>query len=269
VDEADLVGAKTGMYKNFFGSLEGAKILGLTATPYRLTTDMQGSILKFLTRTRPRIFDELVYYVQTSDLFEEGYLAKLEYQKVKGFDRHAVKVNSTGADFDDRALQLHFFKIGFSDKIVKVVERLQEVGRKNALIFTRFVPEAEYVASKVEGCVVVTAETPKAEREAIGKEFRAGRIWGVINVGVYLVGFDYPELETVVLARPTRSLRVYYQSAGRGVRPHPAKESTWIVDMVGLSDEFGRLEDLRLSMVVTGSGLSRTPNDNLPTSTSG
>lgn len=244
VDECDLVGAKCGQYKTFFSELE-VKILGLTATPYRLSSDMNGSSLKWLTRTKPRIFQDVIYYIQTGDLFDEGYLAKPEYQVVKGFDRHAVKANSTGADFDDRALQLHLFKINFPDKIVKVVERLLEIGRKNALVFTRFIPEAEYVVSKIPGASLVTAETSKDEREAIISEFRKGRIPVVANVGVLTCGFDYPELDTVVLARPTKSLRLYYQMAGRVVRPSDGK-TPWIVDMVGLSQEFGKIEDLKI-----------------------
>jgi len=246
VDECDLAGAKEGQYKSFFNELGQVRILGLTATPYRLSSDSNGSIMKFLTRTRPRIFEDLVYYVQTKDLFDEGYLCPLVYKKWKAFDRHAVRLNSTGADFSDKALQLNFLKIGFQDKIVRAVETLMTRDkRKNALVFTRFLPEAEYVARQT-GAVVVTAETPKFEREEIGKQFRENRIQVVVNVGVYLVGFDYPELETVVLARPTRSLRVFYQQAGRGVRIHPDKESCWIVDLVGLTEEFGRLEDLKI-----------------------
>lgn len=244
VDECDLVGAKKGQYKTFFEELD-VKILGLTATPYRLTNDMNGSILKWLTRTRPKVFQEVVYYIQTGDLFDEGYLARPEYQIVKAFDRHAVKANSTGADFDERALQLHFFKINFSDKIVKVVERLREIERKGILVFTRFIPEAQYVVSKIPGAAIVTAETSKHEREAIIGEFRKGRIPVVANVGVLTVGFDYPELDTVVLARPTKSLRLYYQMSGRVVRPVPDKKP-WIVDMVGLVQEFGKIEDLKI-----------------------
>jgi DNA repair protein RadD len=243
-DEADLCNAKNGQYKDFFNEVD-ATLLGLTATPYRLRHDMNGSMLRFITRSRPRIFSELVYYVQNKDLFEEGYLAKLEYHSIKGFDRHSLVSNSTGNDYTDRSVQLHFEQIGFRDKLVKVVTRLSEI-RRNVLVFTRFVAESQYLASQVPNCAVVTAETPKAEREAILNDFKRGRIKVVSNVGIIAIGFDYPELETVVLARPTMSLRVYYQQCGRPIRPHPNKESAWIVDMVGLVDQFGKIEDLEL-----------------------
>lgn len=247
VDECDLVGAKSGMYKSFFDELEGVKILGLTATPWRMASDSFGTMAKFLTRTRPRIFQDVVHYTQVEEMVSQGYWAKLEYHRLfSGFDRHSVKTNSTGADYDERALALFQQKIGFQDKIVDVVQRLKNAGRRNALVFTRFVKEAHYLASRVDGVAVVTADTSAEERDAIGREFRAGRIWGVACVGVYLVGFDFPELETIVLARLTKSLRVAYQAMGRGVRIHPDKESCWIVDLVGLTDEFGKLEDLKL-----------------------
>lgn len=244
-DEADLCGAKKGMYKNFFDSLPGCKVLGLTATPYRLSTDINGSILKFLTRTRPRIFHELVYFAQTGDLFDEGYLAKPTYKHWPAFNRHAVKANSTGADFDDRQLQMYFANTNFQGKVVKAVEKLLEMGRKSVLVFTRYILEAQYVVSKIPGAAIVTAETPKAEREAIIREFRNGRIPVVANVGVLTVGFDYPELDTVLLARPTKSLRLFYQMVGRLLRPSPGKEAM-VVDLVGLVQEFGKIEDLKI-----------------------
>src|ERR1035437_10160097 len=56
-DECDLCNSKGGMYHDFYKAMPDVKILGLTATPYRLVTDgFGGSILKFITRTRPRVF---------------------------------------------------------------------------------------------------------------------------------------------------------------------------------------------------------------------
>lgn len=253
VDECDLVNSKVnkttgerGQYKSFFDELD-VKILGLTATPYRLTSDMNGSILKWITRTQPRVFQEVVYYIQTGDLFDEGYLQLPTYKHWPAINRHAVKANSKGTDYDDRALQLHMFKSNFQDKLVKAVRHLKdEVKRKNCLIFTRYVPEAQYLASKVDGIAVVTAETPKDERTAIVREWQSGRIWGVANVGIFVCGVDFPGLETVLLSALSKSLRKYYQEVGRGVRLHPDKKDYWLVDLVGMVQEFGKIEDLKI-----------------------
>lgn len=98
----------------------------------------------------------------------------------------------------------------------------------------------------VDGCALITGKTPKKERERILNEFKAGNIKVVTNVGVLTTGFDYPELDTVVIARPTMSLALYYQIVGRAIRPHPEKECSWIVDLCGNFKKFGRVEDLHL-----------------------
>lgn len=248
VDECDLVNAGTGMYKSFFEALEHQKIriLGLTATPYRLTSTPEGPILKFLTRTRLRVFSEVVYYVQNGRLFQDGHLAKLQYYPIKGFDRSKLQTNSTGADYTDASIQQHFRELDFSGKLQRIVERLLEIGRKGILVFTRFVEEAQRLVDRIPGAAIVSALTPDVERARILKEFRAGKIRVVANSGVLTVGFDYPELDTIVMARPTLSLRLWYQIVGRAVRPHPSKDYSMIVDMVGAIEQFGKVEDLRI-----------------------
>lgn len=58
-------------------------------------------------------------------------------------------------------------------------------------------------------------------------------------------GFDFPALDTVVFARPTMSLRVWYQSVGRIIRPYKGKKG-WVIDLGGNLERFGRVEDLQL-----------------------
>ena len=74
----------------------------------------------------------------------------------------------------------------------------------------------------------------------------------VANVGVLTTGFDYPELDTIVMARPTMSLALWYQIVGRAIRPHPSKEAGWIVDLCGNKKRFGEVKNLRL--VDSGNG---------------
>lgn len=247
VDECHLVNSKKGMYRDFINILDHCKVLGLTATPYRLTTDgFGGSILKFLTRTRPRIFKEIIYYVQNKYLFDQGYLAKLKYFPVKGFDTSQLRLNSTGADYTDDSVKEYYKRTGFTEKLLRVIERLNELGRKNILVFTRFIEESEYLVSKIPNSAIVTSLTNKKDREQIINDFKAGKIKTICNVGILTTGFDYPELETIVLARPTMSLALYYQMIGRGIRPHPQKEFSMIVDLCRNINLFGHVEDLKI-----------------------
>lgn len=249
VDECHLVNSKNedSMYNQFLSNLE-CRVLGLTATPYRLSFDgFGGSILKFLTRTRPSVFSEVIYHVQIKELSDLGYLSKMEYFQVNIVDPSKLQVNSTGADYTDKSVQKHYSDIDFNLKLKEVIGRLIKAGRKNILVFTRFVAEAQELSDYFNGLSeMVSGETPKKERERILNDFKSGQIRIVTNVGVLTTGFDFPELSTIVLARPTMSLALYYQMIGRAMRPHESKSTAWIVDLCQTYKRFGKVENLEL-----------------------
>lgn len=247
IDECHNVNAKGGMYEEMIRTL-GVKVIGLTATPYRLTNDINGAIIKFLTRTRPRIFSKVIHITQVAELLNEGFLAKLTYYEIKqdnGFDLSRVQLNSTGRDYDEESLRAELKRCQFANSVENIIKRIMAVKRTRILVFTKFVDEAAALAENVPNTVYLTGETPKAEREQILEDFKSGKIHCVANVGVLTTGFDYPELDTVVLARPTRSLSMYYQMVGRAIRPYPDKQG-WIVDMCGTYKQFGKVENLEL-----------------------
>lgn len=258
VHNCHLCNPKDGMYRDFFREVK-CKVLGLTATPYRLSSSREfGSMLKFITRTRPCIFSEVIYQVQIQTLLNMGFLAKVNYYAMNpmGWDEQNLKVNTTGADYTDKSVIKEYERIDFYGYLVHIVQRLMNpksgCKRKGILVFTRFLKEAERLTWSIPGCAIVSGDTPKAERERILQAFKAGEIPVVANVGVLTTGFDYPELDTVVMARPTMSLALYYQIVGRSIRPHPDKESAWFVDLCGNIKRFGKVEDLKL--VDTGKG---------------
>lgn len=251
IDECHLVNAKGGMYEEFIHATK-CKVLGLTATPYRLSTSSWGSMLKFITRTRPRIFSKVIYQVQIQTLLNMGYLADLDYFYTPAplYDERNLRDNSTGADFTDKSVEEEYRRIDFYSWLVQIVKRLiqPKSGRKRngILVFTRFLKEAQRLASEIEGCAMVSGDTPKDERERILVDFKAGEIKVVVNVGVLTTGFDYPELDIIVMARPTKSLSLWYQIVGRAIRPSPQKEKGWVVDLCGNLNRFGKVQDLQL-----------------------
>ncbi len=246
IDECHLVNAQEGLYKTFLETLTaaGAKVLGLTATPYRVVTN-GCTELRFLTQTSPRIFHDMIYCVQSRDLFNSGYLSRLEYATPNPFDRGELRINSTGADFTDESVRDYYRRSDFPDILVGVI-RDQMKERRNALVFTRFVEEAEYLVSRIPNSAIVTGVSTKRERARVINGFKRGSLDVVCNVGVLSVGFDYPELETVVTGRPIMSLALWYQMIGRCTRPHPQKECARVVDMCGNYATFGRVEDLEI-----------------------
>ncbi len=251
IDECHLVNAKGGMYEELIKAFPRAKVLGLTATPYRLHNTMEGAQLKFLTRTRPKIFDEVLYYVQNSELFDNSYLAKLEYFSFNIVDRSMLQVNTSGTDFTEQSLKRYYKMIDMPSIIVKYSIRLL-AKRKNLLIFCSLIEEAENVVSRIPGAVLLTGSTKADERERTLSKFKSGAIQCVVNVGVLTTGFDYPELECVLIARSTMSLALYYQIVGRAMRISPEKKSAWIVDLGGNINFFGKIETMKIEKTDKG-----------------
>lgn len=244
IDECDLINPYEGQYKRLIESLK-CKVLGLTATPFRMYNNSFGTELRFLTRTHPSVLKKVVHVEQIKKLCDRGFWAKLNYHQIKGFDSSNLRVKSTGSGYTDESLKQYYQEIKFESKLAKVVDRLIDIGRKNILIFTEFVEEARVFAEiypKISA--MVSGETPKTEREQILADFKSGKIKMIANVGVLTVGFDFPELETIVIAKPTLSLRLYYQMIGRGVRPHKNKKECWVVDLCENYKRFGKVEDI-------------------------
>lgn len=284
IDECHGVNPIGGQYATFIKKVK-RKVLGLTATPYRLNNAQgirtkekgfmpNGSfktedyfiddvhpipgveltnacILKFLTRTRPRIFHDVLYEVSIQSLLQQGFLAKLRYFDLSSIDTRRVKRNSTGRDYDEQSLSEEFARCGLANQLSDIVRRLLNPKdgkpRKGILVFTQFIDESEQLAREVEGVAVVTGATKKRERERILQDFKDGKIKVLANVGVLTTGFDYPELDTVVMARPTMSLAMWYQIVGRAIRPFEGKDG-WIVDLGENIKRFGKVDDLQLQI---------------------
>ncbi len=246
IDECHCVSPNKGLYRDFIKTI-GCKVLGLTATPYRLSSSKNfGSMLKFITRTRPKVFSEVIYHVQIGELLKRGYLANMNYYQLNVVDTSKLRLNSLGSDYSEESLRQYYQDTKFNDSLENIVRRLLRVNRKSILVFTRFVEEAQALVDALgPEAAVVSGDTPKSDRSRILDLFKSNRIKVVANVGVLTTGFDFPELATVVMARPTMSLALWYQICGRAIRPYKDKVS-WIVDLCGNYKRFGRVDQLYL-----------------------
>ena len=130
-------------------------------------------------------------------------------------------------------------------KIVRTAATILKT-KPNVLIFCSLIEEAVSVSKMIPGSEVLTGDTKKDERERILSRFKKGKIKCLVNVGVLTTGFDYPELEAVLIARSTMSLSLYYQIVGRGMRISPKKKNAWIVDIGGNINFFGKIETMKI-----------------------
>lgn len=247
IDECHLVNSEGGMYQEFINYFPQANVLGLTATPYRLSQTSEGPQLTFLTRSTPRIFNKILYYVQNNTLFDAGFLAKLEYYSFDVIDRSKLELNSSGTDFTTASLSRYYKSIDMPSRIVKYAFHILSK-KPNLLIFCALINEAKEVVKRIPGAVLLTSDTKKEERERILSRFKKGIIKCVVNVGVLTTGFDYPELEAVMMARSTMSLSLFYQIVGRAMRIHPNKKNAWVVDLGGNLNQFGKIETMKIEV---------------------
>lgn len=251
IDECHLVNSEGGMYQEFINYFREANVLGLTATPYRLSQTSEGPQLTFLTRSTPRIFNRILYYVQNNTLFDAGFLAKLEYYSFDVIDRSKLELNSSGTDFTPASLSRYYKSIDMPSRIIKYAMHILSK-KPNLLIFCALITEAQQVVKRIPGAVLLTSDTKKEERERILSQFKKGIIKCVVNVGVLTTGFDYPELEAVLMARSTMSLSLFYQIVGRAMRIHPNKKNAWVVDLGGNLNQFGKIETMKIEVDTEG-----------------
>ncbi len=257
VDECHLINSasskstgQVGQYRQFFDALPKVRILGLTATPWRMASNSLGTDQRFLTRTRPKTFCRMVHATQIGDLFRDGYLCPLRYRSVEVFEPEQLELNSVASDFTDKSVRRALNGSDFNRRLIDGVRTLLGAGRNHIAVFTRFVDGAggaKVVADELgDAAGVVYAGMPIGKRRRILEAFQGGEIRVVVNVGILALGFDFPALEAVIVGAPTMSLGRWYQMVGRVVRTHPGKEFAEVVDLCGNLERFGRIEELVL-----------------------
>jgi len=257
IDEAHKVPIKkfNSMYMKFFSTIKNVKVVGLTATPYRLTPQYMRyksgfietiTTIKLINRMRPMFWNRLIYNINVGDLINQGYLCKLKYRYIPLIQQEDIKLNKSRSDFDLLAFEE---QISYGDKAIYKVLFGCKMHFKSSLVFCSSVDQAEQLADRITGAEVVSAKTKPKERKRIVEGFKDGSIEMVFNVGIFVCGFDHPALDCIVLLRPTRSLGLLYQMIGRGLRTAPGKEYCTVVDMTDTIKKVGRIETFKIEKV--------------------
>lgn len=253
VDECHQVNPKNskGMFTSFLKDIGDPVTIGLTASPFRNVQGFanvggvltQGTTLKLINRMLPRMWNRISYNINNHELVDRGYLCPLKYFP-RTFVPHAnIPLNKSRSDFNVEEFER--LLTPYEEQIIVSINGARK-HRKAVLVFCSSVSQAERLATTITRSACVSGKTPIQERDQIIEDFRTGKIQVVFNVGVLTTGFDFPELDTIYLIRPTRSLGLYYQMLGRGVRLAEGKESCYVLDYSGTFENLGRIEDIKL-----------------------
>jgi len=150
-------------------------------------------------------------------------------------------------------------------RCIQTVKELIKEGRKSILIFLPFIAEALAVESKLESCAAIYSGMDTKLRDSSIKQFKNLEIKVISQVNILSYGFDHPELDAIVFARPTNSITIWYQGLGRGVRTHKNKKDCKVVDISGNFHKFGRIEDINFQEHKAYGGWAAFSGENLLT----
>lgn len=240
--ESSMVGSQI---DRFLKNLSTYRLVGVTATPFRLSSGMDGSSLKMMNRDKKCFYKSIQDIVQIGEIVSQNYWSPLVY-KIVNVDESSLILNSTGADFTDDSIMKFKEDNDILDKVVEEVDELLKEGRKSILISVPFIQDALDLEELLEDCRAVYSGMDSKDRDNIINDFKSLNLKVVVQVRILSVGFDHPQLDAIIMAKPTNSLTFYYQFLGRGCRVYPSKKDCKIVDLSGNFKKFGKIETISI-----------------------
>ena len=215
-------------------------ILGLTATPYRMSS---GWLYEFHYRgevlsKEPRFFKKCIYELSLKYMIKHGYLTPpIQVDSpVACYDFESLMQRTQGRSISTEDLEESLRdQKRITPSIMKNILDLS-IQRQGVMIFTSTIKHAIEILDYMpkDQTRIVIGDTPSKEREEIISDFKEKRIKYLINVSVLTTGFDAPHVDLIAILRPTKSIGLYQQIVGRGLRLSPGKEDCLVLDYTGL-----------------------------------
>lgn len=215
------------------------RVFGLTATPDRADEEALG-----------QIFDQVAFEYDMRFGIKDGWLVDVIANSVAVADLDLSHIRTTAGDLNgaelSRVLEHEKPLLGMAAPTVEIAcgmprgmiaellnSRQADIDlrpfarrRRKTLVFAASVAHAERFCEILnrflpDSARIVHGGTPRDERRAMLKHYKAGAFQFLVNVGVATEGFDEPGIEVIIMARPTKSRCLYAQMCGRGTRPLP------------------------------------------------
>ncbi len=239
LDEGHLALVKEkGLYRQFISKFPDALVIGLTATPYRMDNG-------YINVGDNPLFNDLIIPDGTTipELIAGGYLSTLK-SKVSDTGLSFKGVKKSKGDFNEKQvgeIVNHFDAI--EKVIVDLIERTKDF--KHVLVFCSGIDHtvniSQALCDKGERSFYVHGKMSKADRKMAIDSFKGGILKYLCNPNILTTGFDYPDIDCVVMLRPTYSVVLYVQMAGRGLRLKSHTDHCVILDYVGNIERHGTI----------------------------
>lgn len=214
------------------------KLLGLTATPYRLDT---GFIYQYhcsgaLRTEDARPFESCVYEVTLGEMIRAGYLVppRVEDAPIAQYDFSALAADPNAGEAEVNRLLVSHPRVtqAIVEQVVSLADAQQ---RSGVMLFAASVAHAREIAGYLPAgeVALILGDTPQAERDAQIAAFRERKLRYLVNVAVLTTGFDVPHVDFIALLRHTQSVSLFQQIVGRGLRLSPGKRDCLVMDYAG------------------------------------
>lgn len=242
IDEAHLLTkADRGMYRSFLKALKEInpyiKIIGFTATPYRMDSGL-------LHEGEGCLFTDIAYDVPILKMIEQGYLAPVTSKRTTT-QLDVSGVGTRGGEFIPGQLEAAVDTASINEAVVdEIVAKGSDRG--SWLIFCSGVKHAEHIRDVIRdrgiSCETVLGDTPSAMRDRYLTAFKNSTLRALTNANVLTTGFDAPGTDLIALLRPTKSTGLYVQMLGRGTRLANGKDDCLVLDFAGNVARHGPLD---------------------------
>ena len=222
----------TGRINELLKIYSEAKVIGLSATP----TDNKGYLLNG--------FDDYIEGIQIKELIQLGFLCEPTDYIFESYGLDLSIIDTVNGDYDTKQIDEQVLNMAKVDMIVSEWERL--ASDRKTLVFANSIKHSELItkAFKDKGHNFEVIHSKSNNRQVID-DLKQGKIQGLVNVSVLIAGFDCPDIDCIIDARPTKIERVTRQLRGRGLRIAPNKTDCIILDFAGAVSRFGWTDDLR------------------------
>lgn len=211
------------------------KVLGLTATPYRLNSGwiyQRHLIEKCVRGDDKAFFSACIYELPLKYLIDQGFLTPLKALDAPVAFYDFSQLENSGNQ------QLWQAVINQAKRATpKIVAQLIDLSRDRlgVMIFAASVDHAKEIHQLLppENSAVILGSMNQRARDSVVNAFKAKQIKYLVNVSVLTTGFDAPHVDTIAMLRPTQSVGLYQQIVGRGLRLSEGKDECLVLDYAG------------------------------------
>lgn len=260
VDECHLISPHDETsYRNFISDLQrvnpNVRVIGFTATPYRLGQGLLTMPLETKKGPLPPLFTEICYDITGMQAFNrliaEGFICKLVPKRTKS-ELDLEGVSTQLGEYNLNELQnavdkLEITRRAIDEMITNAV--MDERPRIKWLIFATGVEHSNHIAAELNARGIaaysVSNKTSKEDRKRAIEWFKekTDEIRVLVNNGIFTTGFDCPDIDLIGMLRPTQSPGLWVQMLGRGTRPAPGKLDCLVLDFAGNTRRLGPIND--------------------------